>query len=91
MSSEGVKHKPASYCFAQQTDNSCHVMPFINLGILQPLRQSALEKHEKTSLKDHGQWFNKRQWLPQTFLWTKEWQQAMHRAMDTPFGEYQNY
>ncbi|HRE31635.1 MAG TPA: hypothetical protein PLD88_06630 [Candidatus Berkiella sp.] len=88
MSSKGPQ-KPASYAFAQQIDSSCHTMPFINLSILQQLRSASLEEHKELDLKEHAKWYNKRQWLPQTFLWTKEWQLAMKRAMDTPFGEYQ--
>ncbi|MCS5710957.1 hypothetical protein [Candidatus Berkiella aquae] len=89
MSSEGPSHKPAAYSFAQQTDNSCHNIPYINLAILQQLRSTSLENHKDLDLDKDAHWYNKRQWLAQTFLWTKEWELAMKRAIDTPFGEYQ--
>src|SRR5689334_12632488 len=89
MLAEGPQRPAASYCFAQQTDNSCHVLPFINLSILNQLREKALAEHEDIDLAKHAKWYNKRHWLPQTFQWTKTWQQAMARASGTEFGQYQ--
>ncbi len=92
-----AKRPPASYCFAQQTDNSCHVMPFINLGILKKLRQDTskeleqegIDLHPHARLPQDANWYQKRHWLPQTFLWTKTWEQAISKAMQSSFGEYQ--
>jgi hypothetical protein len=64
-------------------------MPFINLSILNQLRAKTLAAHEEIDFAKHGKWYNKRHWLPQTFQWTKTWQQAMTRATGTEFGQYQ--
>lgn len=87
---EGPKRKPASYSFAQQTDSSCHIMPFINLSILNNMRTQVLE-HQENELDIAAQQnlYSRRSWLPQTFLWTKTWQQAMAKLVEGPFGDYQ--
>ncbi len=89
MSDIPDKRKPASYCFAQQKDSSCHVMPFMNLSILNNTRQQALEQKNEFSVQDQKQWYTKLNWLPQTFLWTRTWDEAIAKTEHTAFGEYQ--
>tara|TARA_R110002110_G_scaffold121431_2_gene297204 strand:- start:36746 stop:38617 length:1872 start_codon:yes stop_codon:yes gene_type:complete len=87
MSAQGPK-KPAEYCFAQQKDSSCHVMPFINLQILNNMRAGT---GGELNLSEGKDWYTKREWFPQTFKWTKNWQQAMAqlRTQEGPFYEMQ--
>lgn len=94
-----IQRPPASYCFAQQINSSCHVMPFINLAILHTIRAKSTQALEKEgvdaipfiNLQNDAKWHSKRSWLPQTFLWTKTWDQAISQAMETPFGDYQRH
>lgn len=87
MSKSG-SHHPTEYCFAQQRDASCHLMPFINLQILNTLRAG---KKKDLDLHKKGSWHTKRAWLPETFKCTKSWQKAIAalHAAQGPFYERQ--
>jgi hypothetical protein len=78
----------AKYCFAQQKDSSCHIMPFINLSILNALRSQA---SGKINLNDDASWYTRREWFPETYRWTKSWQEAMNKLheQDGPFSAMQ--
>ncbi|MCS5709153.1 hypothetical protein CC99x_009570 [Candidatus Berkiella cookevillensis] len=80
--------QPTEYCFAQQRDSSCHLMPFINLQILNTLRTG---KAEDLDLHQKGSWHTKRAWLPETFKHTKSWQKAITalHTVDGPFSKRQ--
>jgi hypothetical protein len=89
LSDSGKKKVPASYCFAQQKDNSCHIIPFLNLSILNNRRNETLNQKQELNLKDQEVGYTKLNWLPQTFLWTRTWDEAMANASQTAFGAYQ--
>ena len=87
--------KPARYCFAQQRDNSCHMLPFINLHILKNIRARAQQHREKPfDLSHQAPWYTKREWIAQTYLWTSNWERAIkslaaYRAENLPFLRWQ--
>ena len=74
------------YCFAQQQDSSCHLMPWMNLDILKNMRNSS---NVPLDLHQVGAWYSKREMLPQTYLATRAWQQAMTHLQQTAFGDLQ--
>lgn len=83
---------PATYCFAQQYDDACHIMPFINLQRLQELRQQARAQAAGViDLAHDVAWYTKRQCLSYTFPFEQNWALALKRlfAKQGAFFNYQ--
>lgn len=86
--------QPDRYCFAQQQNNACHLLSFLNLSILKRLRQeAAAASNGEIDLNDCAdqRWHTKREWMPITFIVERQWQDALKRLIDKKDGVFAKY